>query len=105
MQSRYQAGDEENGSFGATRSKLQDLKPGVEAATPRGATTEGKYRRNVSKKKYQTVASLADRIRERGVIESWLTCGSRTPTQASFILHIWVLITPVAPTVAIRGMS
>lgn len=66
MQSRYQAGDEENGSFGATRSKLQDLKPGVEAATSRkGAATEGKYRRNVSKEKLSR-ASLADRIRKRG---------------------------------------
>ena len=50
MQSRYQAGDDENGSFAATRSKLQDRKPGAQAATPRGAaTTEGKYRRNASK--------------------------------------------------------
>jgi hypothetical protein len=67
MQSRHQAGDDENGSFGATRSKLQDLKPGVEATTPRGAATEGKYRRNASKEKYRTEGSLADRIREREV--------------------------------------
>lgn len=66
MPSRHHPGDDENGSFGATRSKLQDLKPGVES-TPakRRAPAEGQHRRSASKgDKYQT-RSLADRIRER----------------------------------------
>ncbi len=66
MQPKHKAGDDENGSFGATRSKLQNLKPGVEeAASKGGAATEGKHQRRASKAKYQTRASLADRIRER----------------------------------------
>jgi hypothetical protein len=65
MQSRH-LGDEENGSFGATRSKLKNLKPGVErAASKGGAATEDKHQRRASKEKYQTRGTLAQRIRER----------------------------------------
>jgi len=66
MASRYESGDDDNDSFGATRSELQDLKPGVESASSaRQPATDDKHRRRPNTEKYQTRTSLADRIRER----------------------------------------
>jgi len=68
MNSRAQTGDAANSSFGAAKPKLQDVRPGVEPATPeQRALAAGSYRRVPSEDNYIDRAPLAERIRgQRG---------------------------------------
>ena len=68
MSSRYETGNNENSWFAATRSKLQDRKAGIQAATIRAETVKaGEYRRNATTDKSRVTRSLAAQIREREV--------------------------------------
>jgi hypothetical protein len=66
MESRAQAGDEANGSFGAAEAPLKDSQSGVEPTAPgQRASTEGGYRRAPSEDKSIDRAPLAERMRQR----------------------------------------
>ena len=64
MQSRAQAGDEANASFGPGDPTQQNSKPGIEPAAP-GQRVLGEDRRVPNADKHTDRAPLAERIRGR----------------------------------------